>query len=205
MNQQTLQHAQTPAIPLMQQALGVQWEQLPASLQAHYQADNNTDIGALDIDYPPLMQPYLSFMRLLGALVNQRGKAVPTKVSKWMEGDVQRWKRTISFPHGRTIFFKSHWVYAGGNELIEYVNPWVGLRMAVSVRAGVLWYEGRHFVLKLGKVLLPVPEWLILGHTTIAETALDADRFKMDFRLQHPWFGQIFSYAGEFRTEVSKR
>ena len=39
------------AIPLMQQALGAQWQQLPPALQAHYQQGRNTDVGALDIDY----------------------------------------------------------------------------------------------------------------------------------------------------------
>ncbi len=87
-------------IPLMQQALGEQWAQLPPALQAHYQHGNNTDVGALDIEYPAPMQPYLSFLRLLGALVNRRGKAVPTTVEKWMEGGTQRWKRTLSFADG---------------------------------------------------------------------------------------------------------
>ena len=35
------------AIPLMQQALGAQWQQLPPALQAHYQQGRNTDVGAL--------------------------------------------------------------------------------------------------------------------------------------------------------------
>ena len=187
-------------IPLMQQALGEQWAQLPPALQAHYQHGNNADVGALDIEYPEPMQPYLSFLRLLGALVNRRGKAVPTTVEKWMEGGTQRWKRTISFPDGKVIFFKSHWVYAGGNEVIEYVSPFMGLRMAVSVVDGKLHYSGRYLVLKLGSVLIPIPEWLVLGHTTIVETALDEGRFAMDFRLTHPWFGEVFRYAGEFRT-----
>ena len=185
--------------PLMQQALGAQWQQLPTALQAHYQYSHNTDVGALDIAYPPLMQPYLNFLRLLGALVNRRGKAIPTTVEKWMEGDTQRWKRSITFPDGKVIFFKSHWVYAGGNELIEYVSPFVGLRMAVSVVDGKLHYSGRHLVLKLGSVLIPIPESLVLGHTTIVETALDDGHFAMDFRLTHPWFGEVFSYAGKFQ------
>ncbi len=189
------------SMPLMQEALGEQWEALPPSLQAHYQHSNNTDSGALDIEYPRLMQPYLNILRLLGALVNQRGIAVPATVEKWMEGDIQQWKRTINFPNGKTLFFKSHWVYAGGNELIEYVSPFLGLRMAVSVKDQQLHYEGKHYVLKLGKLLLPIPEWLILGHTTIVETALNDDEFAMDFRLNHPWFGELFRYAGTFTTE----
>jgi len=73
--------------------------------------------------------------------------------------------------------------------------------MAVSVVDGKLHYSGRHLVLKLGSVLIPIPEWLVLGHTTIVETALDEGGFAMDFRLTHPWFGQVFRYAGQFRTE----
>ena len=70
---------------LMQQVLGKQWSLLPAALQAHYKYQTNTDIGALDIEYPEIMQPYLNFMRLLGALVNKQGKAIPTTVEKIMD------------------------------------------------------------------------------------------------------------------------
>ena len=190
-------------ISLMQRALGEQWQQLPPALQAHYQHNNNRDIGALDIDYPKLMQPYLSFLRLLGALVNRRGKAVETTVEKWMEGDTQRWQRVIRYPDGKEILFKTHWVYAGGNELIEYVSPLMGLKMAVHVEDGQLHYTGKHLVLKLGRVLIPIPEWLVLGHTTIVETGVDGDGFAMDFRLTHPWFGQVFRYAGQLKTWTS--
>jgi len=191
----------TLKISLMQQALGEQWQDLPASLQAHYQQTTNTDIGELDIDYPRAMQPYLSFMRLLGALVNQRGKNLPTTVKKYMQNGTQYWKRSINFPNGKTIYFKSHWIYAGNNELIEYISPLLGLRMAVSVKNEQLHYSGKHYVLKLGKVLIPVPEWLILGHTSIVETALNDNEFAMDFRMRHPLFGEVFRYAGKFRTE----
>lgn len=185
----------------MQQALGAQWEQLPTALRAHYQDTANTDVGALDIEYPRLMQPCLNFLRLLGALVNRHGTAIPATVEKYMDGNIQHWKRTISFPDGRTILFKSHWAYAGDNKLIEYVNPVLGLCMAVEVTNGKLHYQGRHYVVKLGKLRLSLPEWLILGHTTIVETTLDETHFAMDFRLRHPLFGQIFRYAGKFRTE----
>jgi hypothetical protein len=185
---------------MLQRVLAAQWEQLPAALRAHHQAGTNRDVGALDIEYPRLMQFYLNALRMLGALVNRRGQALSTTVEKYRVGESQVWQRRINFPGGKTILFKSRWVYAGGNELIEYVNPVLGLRMAVRVDRGALYYEGRHYVLRLGKLLLPIPEWLVLGHTTIVETALDAEHFVMDFRLRHPLFGQIFRYAGRFKT-----
>lgn len=185
---------------LMECALGDDWAALPEALRAHYQRDRNEDIGRLDIEYPILMQPYLHVLRLFGALVNRRGQAVPTTVEKGMEGEVQFWRRSIRFPDGRVVFFKSYWVYAGGNELIEFVNPFLGLRMAVCVKDGQLHYSGQHLVLQMGRVRLPIFEWLLLGHTTIVEEALDDRSFSMDFRLIHPWFGQIFRYAGVFGT-----
>lgn len=191
--------------PLMQRVLGAQWAQLSPALQAHYQQGDNRDVGALDIDYPGFMQLYLSFLRLLGVLVNRRGTAVPTTVEKWMEGDIQHWRRTMSFPDGKTILFNTRWVYAGDNELIEYVSPIMGLRMAVAVKDGKLHYSGRNLVLKLGGLLIPIPEWLVLGHTTIVETALEEGGFAMDFRLTHPWLRQIFSYAGKFQTVAMTR
>lgn len=185
---------------LMKQVLAGQWQQLAPALRAHYQAGANTDVGTLDIDYPGWMQPYLNILRMLGALVNQRGKAVPVSVEKFMDGNVQRWNRRLHFPGGKTILFKSYWVYAGTGKLIEYVSPVLGLRMALRVEAGKLYFEGRDYVLRLGRLLVPIPEWLLLGHTTIVESALDADHFAMDFRLRHPLFGQIYRYAGRFKT-----
>lgn len=189
-------------ISLMERALGDDWASLPNALRAHYQGDRNQDVGHLDIEYPPLMQPYLHVLRLFGALVNRRGQAIPTQVEKDMEGETQFWTRRVRFPDGRVVLFKSHWVYAGGNELIEFVNPFMGLRMAVRVKDGRLHYSGRHLVLQLGRVRIPVCEWLFLGHTTIVEEALDDSSFSMDFRLTHPWFGQLFRYAGVFRTRT---
>lgn len=188
-------------IGLMQRALGHQWKLLPPALQRHYQHGDNSDVGTLNISYPGLMQPYLGMLHMLGALINRRGTNIPTTVSKRMEGDIQYWGRSVRFPDGKTVVFKSWWEHAAGNELIEYVNPLLGLRMAVHVNEQRLHYVGRHLVLRLGPLLIPIPEWLVLGHTTIVEWATDEDHFTMDFRLQHPWFGELYRYTGEFRTE----
>ncbi len=60
----------------------------------------------------------------------------------------------------------------------------------------------RAYILKLGRLLIPIPEALVLGHTTIEEIGVDEEHFTMDFRLTHPLFGQIYRYSGRFRTEV---
>jgi len=185
---------------IVQQALGEKWFSLPATLQAHYQANDNTDIGVLDIEYPVWMQMFLNGLHLIGALLNSKGTNIPATVEKKMHENVQYWNRTITFNDGKKVFFRSRWCYVGGNKLIEYVNPVFGLCMSVDVRDKTLYYQGEYFVLKLGKIILPIPEWLLLGHTTIVEQQADDDHFSMDFRLRHPLFGQIYRYAGRFAT-----
>ena len=62
-------------------------------------------------------------------------------------------------------------------------------------------YDGVRYVLKLGQVVIGLPEWLILGHTTIVERGLPSGAFAMDFRLTHPLFGEVFRYSGTFITQ----
>lgn len=185
---------------LMQCALGEDWYKLPPALQTHYRFGKTVDTGKMDIEYPRFMQPYLSTMRLLGALIDRRGKQVSTIVEKSVVDGRQYWRRTITWPDGKVVYFNSFWVSAGGNHVIEFVNPVLGLQMTVHVDDGKLHYEGVRFVAKLGRWLLPIPEWLVLGHTTIVEQAVDDTHFEMDFRLTHPWFGQVFRYAGKFEA-----
>jgi len=185
---------------LMQCALGSDWDKLPAALQAHHRFGTTRDSGHLDIEYPRFMQPCLSLLRVIGALVDRGGRHVSTLVEKSVVGDRQYWRRTITYPDGRVLTFDSFWVVAGGNQIIEFVNPLLGLQMAARVVGGKLHYCGVRFVVKLGPLLLPIPEWLVLGRTTIVEEAVDETHFVMDFRLTHPLFGQVFRYSGEFEA-----
>lgn len=185
---------------LMQCALGADWGKLPPALQTHYRFGKTIDRGHMDIEYPRFMQPYLTVLRIVGALINRGGRQVPTVVEKSVVGERQYWRRTITYPDMQAVYFNSFWVSAGGNQMIEFVNPILGLQMAVHVEDGKLHYQGVRFVAKLGSLLVPIPEWMVLGHTTITEQAIDETHFAMDFRLTHPLFGQVFRYAGTFEA-----
>lgn len=186
---------------LMQNALGTDWDKLPPALQAHYRFGKTIDNGHMDIEYPRFMQPYLSILHLMGALIDRGGHKIPTIVEKSVIGERQYWRRTITYPDGKVVHFNSFWIAESGNQMIEFVNPVFGLQMAVHVEDGALHYRGVRFVAKLGRWLLPIPEWLVLGHTSITEHAIDATHFSMDFRLTHPLFGQVFRYAGTFEAK----
>jgi hypothetical protein len=186
---------------LMQQVLGTDWEKLPDSLKAHYQLEPNVDIGHLDIEFPRWMKPYLWLLHLFGALLARSGSQVPTRVEKAVAADRQHWRRVMQFSDGEKVVFNSFWVCSGGNRLIEFVNNVMGLEMAVHVEGSELRYEGVRYVMKFGRLEVGLPEWLILGHTTIVERGLPAGSFAMDFRLTHPLFGEVFRYSGAFVTQ----
>lgn len=185
---------------LMQQALGSDWDRLPAGLKAHHQFGPTIERGRLHIDFPCFMLPVLSVLGWLGALVNRRGHDVPTVVEKSVQGERQHWRRMLRYPDAKPLRFNSVWTVAAPGQLTEYVNAILGLRMAVHVEGERLRYSGIHYLLKLGAWQIPIPEWLVLGHTTIVEEAIDDSRFAMDFRLVHPLFGEVFRYAGEFQV-----
>jgi hypothetical protein len=186
----------------MQRALGDDWERLPASLQAHYEFCPNVDVGHMDIEFPGWMKPYLWLLHRFGALLPRSGSRIPTQVEKDVVEDRQYWRRTMQFADGKQVTFNSFWVTAEGNHLVEFVNPVMGLEMAVRVEGGHLHYAGVRFVLKLGRFVVGLPEWMVLGHTTIVERGLPGNAFAMDFRLTHPIFGQVFRYAGTFTTQM---
>jgi hypothetical protein len=186
----------------MQTALGADWDKLPPALQAHYHVGRTLDCGWLDIEYPRWMQPFLSALRCLGALVDRPGQRVATVVDKRVAGERQFWRRTLTYADGRQRHFNSIWTAAENGLLIEYVNPVLGLQMAPRVEDGRLCYSGVRFVAKFGRWRLPIPEWLVLGHAVIVEEAVDDRHFVMDFRMIHPLFGQLFRYGGEFEVIV---
>jgi len=190
-----------PSASLLAQALGPDWQRLHPTLQAHYAGGAVREVGAMDVEFPRWMAPLLWLLRWLGALVHRAGPQVHTTVQRHTEGVRQQWRRTLTYADGQVLRFDSVWTLEGGTRLVEYVNPWLGLELTPSVVGGALHYEGVCFVLRWGARQWRLSERWLLGHTLIDEHALDARHYAMDFRLVHPWLGQVFRYAGRFAVQ----
>lgn len=187
----------TPESPLAR-FLGPDWQRLHPTLRAHYAGGSVREVGAMDVEFPRWMAALLWLLRGLGALVHRAQPQVHTVVQRQTQGTQQRWQRTLTYADGRALHFNSLWVLEGGVRLVEYVNPWLGLELAPQVVGDALHYEGVCFVLRLGRWQWRWSERWLLGHTLIDEHALDAQHYAMDFRMVHPWLGQVFRYAGRF-------
>ena len=189
---------------LMQQVLGNDWEKLPTVIQRHYQITttqkNYTVRGVMTIDYPFWVKPILMITRLMGALVDLKGENNQVQVKKWIVDNPQvlYWQREIQAPNGKKTVFASRMALQQANELVEFVGGGFGIFLKLSVEDGKLIYRSQTHLLKLGKCIIPIPDWLFLGHAIISETALSDETFLLDFRLEHPWWGQTYFYGGVF-------
>lgn len=193
----------TPASPgLMQQALGPDWYRLPPALQAHHRGGCLLEHGHLDIHFPAPLKPVLWLLGCLGALVHRRGTRVPTRVARCTVHGLQRWQRLLQYADGRQIRFDSVWEAGPPGRLVEFVNPVLGVELAPRVADGCLHYHGVRLVLRCGRWSCHLPSGLGLGAVCIIEREVDAAHIAMDFRMRHPWFGELYRYAGVFQVDL---
>jgi Domain of unknown function (DUF4166) len=193
--------------PLMQNVLGDEWHQLPSVIQRHYQlhADQksaNEVTGTLYVRYPFFVRPMLFVTRLMGGLVDLKGDNMSARVEKWVNADAPQtlfWKRTIKAQNGKSTVFASRMEYQQGNEIIEFVGGGFGLHLKLTVESNKLVYRSNGHLWQIGKVRIPIPDVLFLGHATITETAISENEFKLDFKIQHPLFATTYRYGGVFK------
>nr|WP_315464371.1 DUF4166 domain-containing protein [uncultured Rhodoferax sp.] len=186
----------------MAQCLGAQWTQLHPTLQAHHAGGRVREVGALDVSFPRWMAPVVWCLQWVGALVNRAQAQVHTVVNKETTAAGQTFDRTLTYSDGEVLRFNSRWVAEPGGRLVEYVQRWLALELAPRVVGDTLHCEGVCFIVHLGGLQLRWSERWLLGHTVIREHALDAERYAMDFRMIHPWLGEVFRYAGVFSTDA---
>jgi hypothetical protein len=186
---------------LMQQVLGADWHKLPRVIQQNYVIDEGqTRVleGTMAIHYPNFMFPLIWLIHLFGGLILWRGEAVQTRVQKTAGAGMLNWQRIMNYPDGNTDYFSSQMVYVAEHELIERTGFGFGLRLMVEVNDGDLVYRSNGHLWQCGKFTITIPDWMLLGAATITEHALSDEEFYLDFNIQHPLWGETYSYRGRF-------
>jgi hypothetical protein len=113
------------------------------------------------------------------------------------------WRRDFRFPGGRRRRFTSRMVYDERlARILEAIGPGGALAIAWETRfepPSTLHLDAAGWVLRLGPLRLRLPAWL-LGSGRAVETA-DAGvpgTIRIDFRVSHPFLGNVFGYVGAF-------
>lgn len=180
-------------IPLLQRTLGDDWDKLPPVIQRHYQLGGRESTccvvhGTMRINYPPFVKPILVIARLMEALIDLKGEAMPVYVKKWIteSSPALFWRRDIQAPDGRTTVFASRMEYQHGNELVEFVGLGFGIRLKLSTEYRRLIYRSNGHLWRCGFLTVPIPDVLFLGHATIIETPISDEQFELDFKIIPP-------------------
>jgi hypothetical protein len=197
--------------PEFQKALGTDWDKLPKVIIDHYDIPgeyNRLHISGVmeEVTLKPILKLAMPVLKLLGALVAESGKNIPTDLINYADGEKpeMKWERTFHFPnHDRTFFTKM--VADGEGQIIEYVRFGLGIRLKVWVEDGALHYHQKSYVINVFNLFrLPFPNWLGLGTGWIKEKpALEEGKFTIDFGIDHPLLGRVFAYNGTF--EIASR
>jgi hypothetical protein len=189
----------------IRQALGSDWPSLGEVIRRHYDLPPRTETrleveGTMEVTVSPIGRLFVTAGRLFDALVPFRGENIPVTVRNWSQTDSKAmfWHRTFRYPERPPIVFRSRMVYAGGEEIVEYVKFGLGIRMRLCAEGETLRYDSRGYQWDLGPLTLRIPDWLLLGKAVIREVPESDETFRVEFTIDHPLWGRTFGYAGNF-------
>jgi hypothetical protein len=194
-------------MPVIQKALGENWNKLDTIIKLHYglQPGSDTELhlrGTMrEVYHSKIGKLFLLPGRIFGALVPYKGKEVPTEVKNWTSKENDQamyWHRRLFFPNKDPVIFRSRMEHTQDNEIIEYVNYGMGIRLRTFTKNNSLHFRSLGYIWKVGPITLSIPNWVILGDAEIIEKAISDRELFVDFNMIHPLFGKTFSYSGSF-------
>ena len=112
--------------------------------------------------------------------------------------------REFSFPDGKKWCFNTTLIPQDGCVFIELARFRIAWRFEFQQQATTLTMQHRGYVLYVFNRCVPLPGLaLLIGKPCGQETTLDAHSFSMQVYLNHPIFGRLFAYQGQFRIASS--
>ncbi|VAW75752.1 hypothetical protein MNBD_GAMMA15-2465 [hydrothermal vent metagenome] len=201
------EHSAPHTDPIFRSIFGKQWDLLPQVMKKHYanrpySTDKVTVEGELDVicrSYMKLLRP---FYRILGSVPAVTEYRVPVTVSFDSSFDTNafHFNRTFHFRNRNPYSFRSRMVQTRGNEVTEIMRFGICWRMRYLWGNGKVTLQHKGYALNVFGYFIPLPITFILGRGDAEETPVDDDHFDMNVKITHPWFGEVYSYAGRFRV-----
>ena len=191
---------------VFEKILADSWADLGAVIQRHYFLRPFSDdyicvSGEMSEIYHSLIAKlFLPIGMLFGAVVPYRGKNVPIDVhyAASEKNANLYWDRVFRFSEKKHFHFRSFMEPVSDNEVIEFVRFGVGMRLKVTAENGAIVFRDAGYVWRMFGRNIPIPVGLFLGRAYVEERPIDENRFGMKMTLEHPVFGVMFRYEGEF-------
>jgi uncharacterized protein DUF4166 len=198
----------TNAAPIFQSIFGETWPVLPAVMHKHYanrpeSSDVVTVEGVMRVEISLFARLLTPLFRLAGALVPHQGENIPVIVHFRSERNSAAYcfDRIFNFPDRSPYHFRSRMIPAGGNEVVEFMPIGIGWNASYRYDGRKVLIEHQGYKLSLFGKLVRIPLELLLGKGYAEEEAISDDSFCMSMKIQHPVFGLIYAYSGEFTVK----
>ena len=93
--------------------------------------------------------------------------------------------------------------FAGPTGLEEYVGFGVSMALRICVADDALVFRSADYSLSIGRLRLPLPEWLTPGALTVTHADLGGGEFRFTLEIIHPRFGRLLRQSAMFREAAS--
>lgn len=195
----------TEIAPIFQSIFGEQWACLPPVMRKHYaNRPSSQDIvtveGLMKVEISLFAKLLRPLFRLSGALVPYEGENIPVTIYFRSEphSSAYCFDRIFHFPNKRPYHFRSRMVPVGENQVVDYMSIGIGWNASYRYDGKKILIEHQAYKVKLFGKLVRFPLELLLGRASAEEEAVSEDRFCMNLHIQHPLFGRVYAYSGEF-------
>lgn len=115
----------------------------------------------------------------------------------------QTWTRICAREHGFPQIIHSSKRFAGPTGLEEYVGFGISMALRISVVHEALLFRSVGYSVQLGRLRVPLPEWLTPGDLTVTHRDLGAGAFRFTLEITHPRFGMLLRQSAVFREAAS--
>jgi Domain of unknown function (DUF4166) len=93
--------------------------------------------------------------------------------------------------------------FCGPTGLEEYVGRGISMALRVCVGNETLQFHSTEYSFGVGRLRLPLPDWLTPGHLIVSHADLGGGTFRFTLDLTHPRFGRLIHQSAVFTEAAS--
>ena len=149
---------------------------------------------------------FAQLARLIGGPLptgSETGVPLVVTVTEDAASGGQVWTRICARKRGFPQVIHSAKRFAGPTGLEEYVGFGISMGLRLSVEGEALVFRSTGYFAGLGRLRLPLPEWLAPGALTVTHADLGDGAFRFTLAVVHPRYGEIVRQSATFREAVS--
>lgn len=187
------------------------WDSLPTVFKKRYgnRAFSNDVItvnGKMDIVISKYMRILAPILKLLKILVPYEGQNIPVKVEfcSHPNSALLYLNRTFYFANNNAYTFNTTMNALAKNDVIESIFLSIGWRTNYRYADKKVIMQHKSYVLRLFNCNLPLPLTYLFGIIHAEEIMIDDNTYKITMIVTHPWFGELYRYAGDFTFTENK-